>query len=480
MRKIISAATGRILVPLLLCATAAQAINEPILGFNDSEAIAANGPFPGDGTVPETTPAQVCGSDTRAYLTELIDTPPEYVTVIDHWADIIAGKEMMVSGIVHDVGLGGIDLPFDHPFSGDVNFEVELDPPYAGLAKLLGTAGNDPDVASAAWLHVEIERGQLLHDPAAVIHGPATGEPWDILLTAPPQSTLNADAYTGLQPDYIPANGDRIVLMGRWIIDCGHTDFHAELHPLTFMAFGHAVGNKTVVHAIANPYRVTQRYTVALGGAGANQVNTSRLGMPFALFLENEVLRFVISQRDHLEAPVLLEATRPQPVDWQVCTPPGTSGSTLQIVASFVKRHRVRVRVRRIRDAEGGSHCVRVVTRARRSYTPQDPPQRQCDLPWDWLNVQAADQGGFGAGFDLRPFIKDAIQQETAGVLSQELIDAAIARVDNTLTSVCFDPLAGPLPDPQPARLPRTWRRVRIRADQPFPFYGTIELSWRD
>jgi len=385
----------------------------------------------------------------------------------------------MVSGVVHGVSLGGTDLPFDHPFSGDLNFNLELDPPYQSLAKHLGP-GSDPDAPEATWLHIELELGQLLHDPAQVAHGPAAGQPWDILPGDPPQNTLNADAHTGLQLDYIPQNGDRIALMGRWVLDCGHNDFHAELHPVTFMAFGHAVGAKTVVHVIANPYRSTQRYTDRLGGADANNVNdTGRGGAPFPSFLLGEVLRLITQSRDHLQAPVLLEATRPEPVAWKVCTPPGSSGGFLHITSSFVKRRRVRARVLLTRDDQGVFRCVRVITQAVRGYQAQDPPLRQCDMPWDWLNAQAADQAGLGAGFDLRPFIKDAIDQGVpAGSIPQAEIDAAKARVDNTPTSVCFDPLAGPLPSDPPSPAPRRWRRAATRSDQPFPFYGTIELSW--
>jgi hypothetical protein len=482
VNKIIVGFTVVIVFALLARTGAVHAVDEPIVGFDDSAAVAANGPIPGTDGIPETTPEAVCGSNVETYLSELLDTPPSQVKVIDHWADVIRGKEMMVSGIVHDVSLGGTDLPFDHPFSSDLNFDVEPDPPYAALAKRLGTGAGDPDAGGADWLHVELELGQLLHDPALVVHGPAAGEPWDVLPTAPPQNTLNGDTYTGLQLDYVPQNGDRIVVMGRWIIDCGHDDFHAELHPLTFMAFGHAVGAKTIVHVVANPYRVTQRYSSTVGGAGANQVNDrSRFGVPFAPFLEGEVLRLVLGQRDHLQAPVLLEAVPLTPLEWHVCTPPGTSGRFVQVVSNFVRQRHVRVRVNRLRDPGGGFHCVRVRTRALRGYSAQDPPLRQCDMPWDWLNAQAADQGGFPADFDLRPYIKAEIQQAAGGVLPQEQIDAAIANVDNTPTSVCYDSLAGPLPDDPPSPIPRKfWRRVRRRPDQPFPFYGTIELSWQN
>jgi hypothetical protein len=460
---------------------AAGASDVLLVGFDDDAAVAANGPIPGVNGVPEVTPVQVCGSDTESYLTELLDTPPSQIKVIQHWGDIIPGKEMMASGIVHDVSLGGVDLPFDHPFSGDVNFNVELDAPYQGLAKHLGAAGAqvDPDAAVPEDLHVELELGAFLHDPAQVIHGPATGEPWDVLSGL--QDTLNANSFTGLRPDYIPQEGDRIALMGRWVIDCGHNDYHAELHPVTFMAFGHAVGGTTTVHVLTNPYRSTQRYTDQLGGGDANDVNNrARGGASFPSFLQEEVFRLVLQGRDHLQAPVLLEATRPAPVAWKVCTPPGSSGRFLHITSSFVKQRHVSIHTVAARDEQGVFRCVRMGTRAGRHYKAPDPPLRQCDLPWDWLNAQAAAQAGLGAGFDLRPFIKDAIDQAAGGVLPQALIDAAKVHVDNTPTAVCFDPLAGPLPSDRPSTARRRWRHSVKVSDQPYPFYGTVELSLGD
>lgn len=458
-----------------------------ILGFDEAKAVAANGAIPGANGNPEATALAVCGSSTESYLAELIDTPPQQVKVIDHWADIVAGKEMMVSGVVHGVSLGGTDLPFDHPFSSDLNFSIELDPPFQALVKQLG-AGADPDdvyqirARGIPWLHAELELGQVPHDPDLILHGPATGQPWDILPSAPPQNSLNASSHIGLRGEYVPQEGDRIAVMGRWILDCGHASFHSELHPITFMAFGHTEDSKTVVHMFGNPYRSSQRYTSNLGGAGANLLSSSgRSGLPFPAALEAQVLRLVLESRDHLEAPVLLEATRPQPVEWKVCAPAGSSGRRLHIASNFVRRPRTLVRVQAAQDEQGAVRCAKVTTRVSGSYVPQDPPLRQCTMPWDWLNVQAAIEGGFAGDFDLRPFVKEAIDNGVpTGVFSPEWIAAAKARVDNTPTSVCFDPLAAPQPSDLPASTRRRRHRVAIRSDQPFPFYGTIEVSMGD
>src|SRR5207237_911043 len=143
-------------------------------------------------------------------------------------------------------------LSIDHPFSRDFTFDVLLDEAYWSLARELGSG----EGAGQHELHMELEVGQLLH--ALPQHnGPGEGEPWGLLpseQTQPPTPTLDGEAHENLEAAYIPHEGERIAIRGRWIIDCGHNDFHAELHPITFMAFGHAEGSKTVAHVLANPY----------------------------------------------------------------------------------------------------------------------------------------------------------------------------------------------------------------------------------
>jgi hypothetical protein len=41
--------------------------------------------------------------------------------------------------------------------------------------------------------------------------------------------------------DYRPQPGDRIHAVGRWIVDCGHDDWHTELHPVELVESSHAI-----------------------------------------------------------------------------------------------------------------------------------------------------------------------------------------------------------------------------------------------
>src|SRR5206468_8567768 len=56
---------------------------------------------------------------------------------------------------------------------------------------------------------------------------------------------------------YRPEPGDRIQMWGRWSIECGHADWHAELHPIEAYVTSHseekldaALGRKVVASVV--------------------------------------------------------------------------------------------------------------------------------------------------------------------------------------------------------------------------------------
>ena len=101
---------------------------------------------------------------------------------------------------------------------------------------------------------------------------------------------LGVETDHDLIPDsYQPRDGDRTVLFGRWIVDCGHGDeaetsgWHTEIHPPLLVATGRSTGlgsfgarcsgEQTCSSVIGRPYLVSQSF-----GDG-----------PFARHLEDEV-----------------------------------------------------------------------------------------------------------------------------------------------------------------------------------------------
>jgi hypothetical protein len=392
-RRLIGLAAMAAVLLLLSSLWVASAGAHELVEFEKEATAAANGPIPPVPTNPLEEVKQVCGSETAVFGSELFNTPPSQIKVKNEWGDIVPGREMMVSGTISHVEFSGGDLSIGHPFSTDFTFDVTLDEPYWPLARELGVQGG----GSSHELHMELEVGSLLH-ALPQREGPAEGEPWDLLpleQTEPLTPTLNIQAHENLEAAYIPHQGDRIAARGRWIIDCGHGDFHSELHPITFMAFGHPVGPKTVVHVISNGYRVTQLY-----GAGTGEVNSSsRKGAAFPQALEEAVTAVTERSIGGISAaialPVGIERTQPSTTPWIVCPPAGTSGK-LRMHHAFVTREGVTVSV----NALKGTNCASASARVGGphgelgEYTALQPPSRSCGLSWPLVSAEVS--GGLG------------------------------------------------------------------------------------
>src|SRR5438270_499616 len=55
---------------------------------------------------------------------------------------------------------------------------------------------------------------------------------------------------------YTPAAGDRALMRGVWVLDCGHPPYGAEMHPPTFVTYARAADARTTVAAaVVVPYR---------------------------------------------------------------------------------------------------------------------------------------------------------------------------------------------------------------------------------
>jgi hypothetical protein len=397
-------------------AWAAPAGATQLVEFEAAAAVAANGPIPPVPAEPLEEAKEVCGSSTSTWGSELLTTEPKNIKVPNEWADIVPGKEMMVSGTIHNVSFpGDADIPIDHPFSADTTFDVTLDEPYWSLAREL-TAESEGH-PSKHELHMELETGAFPHLLPQHV-GPSEGQPWDLLEEevlkreekGEPTQTLLDDAVSNLQSGYIPQEGDRIALRGRWVIDCGHNDFHGELHPITFMAFGHQEGAKTSVHVLANAYRVTQLY-----GAGIEELNPlvpagKTLPAGFEESVNQLVKKSLFLAGPHpLSLLVGLEKTLPSTVPFEVCAPEGDVGKKQASAYSFVKRGGVQIEV--AHPFKQRCTTIKATVDAER-YKVLKPNPRQCDMPWPWLSQSIADALGVS---ELRPNEAESIRVNATG-----------------------------------------------------------------
>jgi hypothetical protein len=172
--------------------------------------------------------------------------PFEWVSVLN--PQVEQDDQVGLSGTAVNPNPAGTDLPFTHPFGNDFEFTIAPDPAYAGL---LATANKDPSNTAYApdWAAAK----------ASSISVPVGLFPVEIEESLVP-------------PSYRCAHGDRVAVYGRWIIDAGHGDFHAEIHPPLLMARARPVdsnenvttpgpGAATLFQLWSRPYQAGQLFT---------------------------------------------------------------------------------------------------------------------------------------------------------------------------------------------------------------------------
>jgi len=177
-------------------------------------------------------------------------------------------ETVAASGWLLDNHYSDADVPFDHPFGFDWEFMLAVDSEYSSLlARGNQFPENGGDVLIRQRdLEIPVVEGE---DGAA--------------------SLLGVEIDGGLVPTSFTgavSEGDRMAVIGRWIVDCGHAlkipaphvgpdTYRAEIHPPLFMATakvttasivsGSPTGPEvTRVLFTSRPYLVSQRYTTDL------------------------------------------------------------------------------------------------------------------------------------------------------------------------------------------------------------------------
>lgn len=173
--------------------------------------------------------------------------PLEWVSVLNPAVE--QDDEVGVAGFAAAVDLSDADLPFTHPFGGDFEFGIVPDAEYAGLL------------------------APSNHDPNAPNKNIANAFPEGRRIGLPVAGALPMEVEAGMVPAaYRAQAGDRVAAYGRWIIDAGHQDFHAEIHPPLLLARARAVNSQdadtypdasavTLLQLWSRPYQAAQKFT---------------------------------------------------------------------------------------------------------------------------------------------------------------------------------------------------------------------------
>jgi hypothetical protein len=358
------------------------------------------------------------------------------------------------------------DMPFTHPFGFDWEFYVAPDQPYLSLLapSNAGRPGDD---------------GEFIN---AVRHAR------DDLRLSVPKGVLGVEIDQGLVPEeYRAQDGDRVVVFGRWIVDCGHSDFHSEIHPPLLLVTARPVArgtdpdnprptrglpDSTMAKIVGRPYLVSQEF-----GDGAlrqhlinEAVKVFCPGFPFAALAGDCSLKVEAHPR-----------FMPKPfsglhlINFTVRPPSQRHRPTDRLIVSFhfTVRHGVVVQV-----INAGSDAVGVVIAMNDlSFTAPPLPPRQ-----DWnISIDELTQLNPEAGSIYNDVILGAAAAAVTGLTNPaapallstgiltDLYDAPQARSphdsENVVLGLAADALA---------------QNMGVSEDnnQPFPIYGWVNVGW--
>jgi hypothetical protein len=174
--------------------------------------------------------------------------------------------------IIEAPKISPIDVPFTHPFGTDWEFHFAPDQIYASL---LAPSNGCTEFANGDCVN---NLPDQIH--ATVGNNSSFEEIKEVVATAVkerfrlPTSPLGVRGVLGFETDQglVPPDyrgrvnkGDRVAMFGRWIVDCGHDDFHSEMHPPLLMGFGRQGSGSsgqpaTVSEVISRPYLVGQTF----------------------------------------------------------------------------------------------------------------------------------------------------------------------------------------------------------------------------
>jgi len=405
------------------------------VGFDQTAASLANSP------VVKADPTVVCGANGPVFGAELATVEPQDARVVREWGEIVPGKQMYVAGTVRETEFSRGDLQFTHPYDRDITFDIVPQEPYKDLVQVLGPGIDGDEGGAGDSLHWELSRGLFPHQTrSAYLDG------------------------------FLPQNGYAVASYGRWIIDCGHNDYHSELHPPTFLAMGRVdkESGATISNAFYVPYDETQLFTPNASLAN-DFANPERFSDPdsrtFPSYLYHQLLavEHIGNPRTtlflhRLEAHHILDANRQSPVTWYVCAqgPKPANAKGLSISLDFTARPGMTISS----ESDPSTGCVRLTARIGPSYTPMVPTRKDCVTPWEELNRQA--QAALGdPNLDIRDLV--------AGEVSASFRDAVLR---DPLVD-CYVPLIVPAPGN-----PNGDPGVFTSADQPYPFYGEATVGW--
>jgi hypothetical protein len=346
------------------------------------------------------------------------------------------------------------DVWFVHPFGFDWEFYIVPDPQFENLLAPSNT-GVAPDTGN-------IDKD---YNTAVITARDKLGLP-------APKGVLGVETDQDLAPtsfrDQV-TDGARIATFGRWIVDCGHDDFHTEIHAPLLMAVAKptqppaglsGASEMTSLHLMSRPYTVSQRFSegnfVAHLLAEVVKVETTILDFPLSWRVEAHPTVFTTPYQDRPFIKLLVKPPVPRnPIRAQ------------QLTVSYHFTHRQNVAVQVF---EAGDDTVGIIIVLGDLNPAQLPPKHDWTVQWSDLGSEYK-------------WIIDGLEIED--LLNLNILSAIILR--RGILTDRYDPpnAASPLDNQNvvngvTANNLQAWAGLSEDDTQPFPIYGWLNVYWQE
>jgi hypothetical protein len=393
---------------------------------------------------------------TASYVNPFAAAPPlEWMSVYDPSIEregSLSNPMVGLTGWVVNPSLSQNDVWFVHPFGNDFEFYIVPDPQYNGLL-----------AKSNASTDTTTEFGQA---NAAADQIGLTGH----------EGVLGVETDHGLVPQSFQSlivQGARIAAFGRWIVDCGHPDFHTEIHAPLLMAVATvgpapagATSQMTTVNFVSRPYTVSQKFSegnfIQHLKREVEKVEASIFGIPLSTRVEAHPTIFTTPYEGR---PFIKLLVQPPPAQLRTVAVPQ------QLMVNFHFTHRAGVAVQ-VFDAGNGSVGIFIVLG---DLNPAALPPKH-DLTIQWSQIKA-DYPEVGDILDVT---------EILDIILGTGIAAAIILNRGILTD-SYDPPSPTSPlDNQNVAGPVAVSQIPSGAGssetdgQPFPLYGWLKVWWQE
>jgi hypothetical protein len=391
-----------------------------------------------------------------------ITSPPpwEWVSVYDPAREKEGSLENPMVGLtgwVVNPELSQGDVWFVHPFGFDFEYYIVPDPPFESLLAASNT-GVKPSTGA---------KDSDYDDANAAAHG---------IGLAAPKGVLGVETDQGLLPQAfrnLITPGSRIATFGRWIVDCGHDDFHTEIHAPLLIAVAKpapppagvaGASAMTSLHIMSRPYTVSQKFDegnfIDHLLAEVAKVETTILGIPFSTRVEAHPTIFTTPYEGRPYIKLLVQPP-PRPVVV------GPVAHPQQLMISFHFTHRSGVALR-VFDAGNGTVGIAIVLGD--LHPAKLPAKHDLTVQWDQLGSKYS-------------YVIDALQIED--ILHLDIASALILN-RGILTDIYDPPSASSPLDNQNVAAPvaigqlPAWAGLSEDDAQPFPIYGWLNAWWQD